>query len=158
MTCSVFIRKNRFQQIGKALPFLLSKIFLGNCHYIYPKIINPITKEHAIALPRSQRRFTFITGVIIILLQILEKCDFLIDLSCFKIFCHLLDKEFFFFLFFQTINKAVTKLQASASNKACARFCTLYSYKQPFAYALQNRCPLKIRKIHRKTPVKKSLF
>ena len=76
----------------------------------------------------------------------------------FKIFCHLLDKEFFFFLFFQTINKAVTKLQASASNKACARFCTLYWYKQPFAYALQNRCSQKIRKIHRKTLVKKSLF
>ena len=150
MTCSVFIRKNRFQQIGKSLPFLPSKIFLGNCDYIYPKIINPVTKEHAIARPRSQRRYTFITGVIIILLQILEKYDFLIDLSSYFfghspigryfIFCHLLHKEFFFFLFFQTINKAVTKLQASASNKACARFCTLYWYKQPFAYALQNRC------------------
>ena len=47
--CSVFIRKNRFQQVGKSLAFLLSKQFLGSCHYIYPKIINPVTKEHAIA-------------------------------------------------------------------------------------------------------------
>ena len=137
MSCSVFIRKNRFQQIGKSLSFLISKIFLGNCHYIYPKIISPVTKEDAIARASSQRCYTFITCVIIILLQILK---YLIDLwtpfskkigkmnpgRFLKIFFTLSDKKVLFFLSFQTINKAVRKLNAPANNKACARFCTLF--------------------------------
>ena len=150
MTCSVFIRKKKFQQIGKSLPFLLSKIFLGNCNYIHPKTINPVTKEHAIARSSSQKRYTFITGGVRFPHWPLNVFFFFGDSQidrynktrrCFKIFYFILfDKKNLFFVLFQTINKAVTKLQASANSKACSSFCKLYWYKQPFTCDLQHRC------------------
>ena len=93
-------------------------------HYLFCfQNIKSVNKEHAIACISSKRRYTFITGAIIILLKTLKECNFLIEIWTYfskailtqivkkkqegilKYFFALLDKKVFCIPFFQIINK-----------------------------------------------------